>query len=90
MLSTNTILHKSENQVSCELDGETVLLDLDSGRYFAMDTVAADIWARLEQPQSIAQLVTELSDAYDCKGADVEADVQAYIKQLVDRNMLLA
>ena len=34
----------SKNAVSCDLAGESVILDMKSGKYFALDDVGTRIW----------------------------------------------
>ena len=41
--------------VARELDGETVLLNLDTGIYFGLDAVATDMWRAMLESASLAE-----------------------------------
>ena len=42
-----------------ELDGEAVLLDLDTGRYFGLNATGVRIWALLDGERALEQLLQE-------------------------------
>lgn len=75
-------LRTSPNHVSCELAGETVIMDLGSGKYYGLDRVATTIWAFLQQPHTLAELTTHLLSKYDVSPNQCEADVSAHIEEL--------
>jgi hypothetical protein len=40
-MNGHTVLTRSQEQVSCELDGETVLMSIADGLYYAMDPIGS-------------------------------------------------
>ncbi len=65
-----------------DLDGEAVVLDLDSGTYYGLNAVAAWIWARLSAagglslPALVDDVAREFGLEHDVAGRDVEAFVE--------------
>lgn len=49
-INLNSVVAQSEDQVSTELDGETVLMSIEQGNYYGMDKVLSRIWALIEKP----------------------------------------
>jgi hypothetical protein len=46
----------SGHPVSCEVDGEAVILSLKSGQYYGLSAVGARIWALIQHPRSFSDL----------------------------------
>src|ERR1700730_14483347 len=44
------------DQVSCDLAGEAVILNLKNGIYFGLDPVGARIWSLIQKPTTFADL----------------------------------
>lgn len=87
-LTLSTVVTRSVDQVSCDLGGETVLMCIESGMYYAMDFIASRIWALLEQPTSVATLCTQLRQEYNVELAQCEHDVLPFLQQLAAYNLL--
>jgi hypothetical protein len=70
-----------------EVDGEMVLLNLDSEQYFGLDTVGADIVTRLvEQP--LDKALTTLVADYEVDPAVLRRDVDDLLAALLDVGLL--
>ena len=84
----DTVLMWSQDQVSCELDKETILMSIEEGMYYAMDPIGSRIWALLEQPRQVADLCNLLVQEYDVEPGQCEYDVLAFLHELVAYNLL--
>jgi hypothetical protein len=58
-------LRISDAVVFRELDGEAVLLNLDSGVYFGLDEVGTRFWQLVEQHGRLEPVLTALFQEYD-------------------------
>ena len=77
-------------QVMSRLVGdETVLLDLSSGLYFGLDGVGKRIWESLAEHQSLGDAVAVIVAEYDVDEAQAQADVVAFVSDLVARGLLV-
>jgi hypothetical protein len=65
-----------------EVAGEAVLLDLDSEKYFGLNTVGLRIWQLLQQGQEPAAILRALEREYDADAATLAADLQDLIQRL--------
>lgn len=73
------------------IDGEVVIVNLDSGAYYAFDGSGEYIWNRLSDGgASAAQLVTELASHYASAAADIEPAVRHFLQQLLDEQLIVA
>lgn len=75
------IVRAKQNIVS-DMDGEKVMLDIASGKYYNLGAVGGAIWDLLEQPMTVKQLVDELVKQYDVEQAVCEEQVLAFLEQL--------
>lgn len=73
-----------------ELDGEMVLLDSRSGKYFGLDTVASSIWNLVAKELTEAEIVAALLAEYDVSPARVQADVTRLLTYFEGRQLVVA
>jgi hypothetical protein len=84
-----TTVSRSDAQASCRIDDETVLMHLDSGRYFGYDAVGSRVWALMEEPVAVSTLCERLVAEYD--GIDLEGctrDVTAFLSELLEEGLV--
>lgn len=69
-----------------DVDGEVILMSLESGSYFSLNEVGSEIWQRLtdDKPIGIQVLLDELMEIFDVAADECASSTLAYIDQLVD------
>jgi hypothetical protein len=72
-----------------ELDGETVLLNLDSGVYFGLDAVGTRVWALLLEHGATAPVCAQMEREYEVTRDELERDVQRLVRELCEKGLLL-
>jgi hypothetical protein len=68
---------------------ETVLLDLESGTYFSLDTVGAHIWGMIEKGKSLNQICDAMLEEFDVTRDVLEHDTLALAKELADKKLVI-
>lgn len=81
-LTPATVIVRSPDQVSGDLDGKVVLLSIENGEYYNMNEVGSRIWALLEQPMPIGALIDRLLEEFEVDRATCERDATAFLEQL--------
>jgi PqqD family protein of HPr-rel-A system len=76
------VIKASNSQVSCELNGEYVVLHTNSGNYFSLDGPAAFIWELLQKPTTDSEIVQAILARYDVDEQSCRADVNELLDQL--------
>jgi hypothetical protein len=69
-------------QVSSELSGETVILNLKDGLYFGLNAVGNSIWQQIQQPTTFSQIRSQILAEYDVEPAVCEQDLVNILNQL--------
>lgn len=80
----------SSDVVFRELEGEAVILDLASGRYFGLNAVGTRVWALLDAGTPVDQIVSTLADEYEAEREQIARDVAALIDDLSTRGLIVA
>jgi len=81
MVATSRLI--THHEVVCaELDGEAVLLRVDTGLYFGLDEVGSRIWKLLEQGASSDEICAVLLSEYDVDDEALRRDVYSFLDEL--------
>jgi hypothetical protein len=83
-LSVNTSV------VSAQLDGEAVLLNVESGVYFGLDSIGTRIWELLSTGASETEIFDRLLDEYDVDAPQLRADLDAFLDVLLSKSLVRA
>jgi hypothetical protein len=82
MITTDSIVVASPDQVSSDLAGEIVMLNLASGTYYGLDEVGARIWNLVQQPTPVGAVRDAILDEYDVEPERCERDLLALLADL--------
>jgi hypothetical protein len=88
MFEMSTVVKRSEQQVSCNLNDEVALLHLDTAMYFGLQGVGAQIWESLEEPRSVADICNDITKNFDVTSATCHDDVVRFLAGLRDAGLI--
>ena len=74
--------------VSRELEGEAIILNLESGTYFGLDSVGTRIWALLQEDGSLRRIFELLEQEYDVEPERLKADILRLVEELRSNHLL--
>jgi hypothetical protein len=83
-----TRLAATKGHLSCDLNGEAVLLHLDKGCYYGLNQVGAKVWQLLQQPRSFEEIQAEIVDSYQVDAATCQRDLQALLDQMLRAGLI--
>lgn len=78
----------SDDVVFRELDGEAVLLDLQSGTYFGLDAVGTRIWQLIAEYGTLAAVFDRVVREFDVEREAARADLLELVSQLTARGLV--
>jgi hypothetical protein len=82
VVDLDTIVVQTENLLTSELDGETVLMSLARPSYYGLDSTGQRIWELVAQPRRVAQVCSQLIEEYDVERSACEQQVRAFLGEL--------
>jgi len=74
---------RNTKTISGRLHDELVMMDLEKGKYFALNPVATHIWDLLEKPLTIDDLCTFLLEEYDVSESQCREEVKEVVEEMV-------
>jgi hypothetical protein len=78
-----------ERVVHETIDGETILVQLETGNYYSLRGTAGEIWRLLESGSSIDEAVAELGSRYEeAETSLIDQAVRALVDELVRERLL--
>ena len=87
-VSFSSRVRAADNVLIRELEGESVLLNLDSESYFGLDDVASRMWAVLTTSESIEDSLQALTREYDVSEAQLREDLQVLVDELAEHGLI--
>lgn len=78
----------AEDVLFRELDGESVILNLKSERYFGLDEVGTRMWEVLSSCESIEDAYEVLLSEYDVVPEQLRNDLYKLIENLVEHGLV--
>ncbi len=79
---------RSTEQVSADLEGDAVILNVKSGKYYSLNPVGARVWQLIESPISLKALHAALMEEYDVESDRCKEDLLQLIEKLVDAGLV--
>ena len=74
--------------VQSQIGEEVVMLDMESGFYFGLNSVASVIWGLLADEIGFESLVDQLMTKFDVERALCEADTKELLDQMMEKNII--
>lgn len=86
---TAVTVARSADQVSTLLQGEAVILNVKSGKYYNLNPVGSRIWDLIEQPQTIISIIDAITTEYEVERQRCEADVERILQSMQSAGLVV-
>jgi len=73
---------KAPQAISVSIGDEEVMLAIDDGVYYSLNTTGKYIWSRLEYPVSFEELVSAVQKEFETSKEDCQEAVHAFLEDL--------
>jgi hypothetical protein len=87
-LSLDATVRIPEDVVFRELDGEAVILNLESGMYFGLDEIGTRIWQLLDLHKSLRKTLQALETEFDAPAERLASDLTTFVGTLQAKGLL--
>ena len=81
-ISNSSLIKTCKDQLSCGLGGEAVLLELQSGIYYGLNSSGALIWSLIQKGTTVGQILETLLKEYETTADRCERDLYALLQNL--------
>jgi len=83
-----SIVRRIADQVSCDMAGEAIVLNMKSGVYFGMEQVAALIWNLVEKPRTVGEIRDAIMKEYEVDSNTCEQDLKSFLDRLQSSGLI--
>ena len=87
-VSIGSIVVAAKDQLSCDLAGEAVILNLKSGVYYGLDPIGARIWQLIQVPKAVQHIRDAILDEYDVEASQCEQDLLALLANMEAQGLI--
>ena len=88
-MAPGTTLARNQDALFTDLGGEFIAMDIQSGDYFNMSSVAARIWELIETPRTFDALCKELCTIYEIDAETCSAEAEQFVTELAEANLIV-
>ena len=74
--------------ISRAVDDETLLLKLDTGQVSVLNDVGGQVWDLMDGQRQLGDIIQTVGQEYGVERQRVESDIQVFVADLLDRDML--
>ena len=78
----------ARDQVSADLDGDAVILNLADGIYYGLDAVGAPVWALMAEPRTVAELRDAVMAEFEVDAPIAEHDLLELLRDMAARGLV--
>lgn len=90
MLINHLSLLKRSTQVeTAEMGEEIGMINVETGKYFMLNGIGADIWEVLEEEKTLSQVVDALLEIYEIDREICFTETSTFIQELVENQLIL-
>ena len=87
-VSPASLLKRSEDLVHSTIDGEVVMMSVDQGQYFGLNSVGSHIWNLLETPMTVERLCQSLMERFEVDESQCQSEVARFLDDVVERKIV--
>src|SRR6185436_6667575 len=81
-INTPTVTHET-------IDGEAVIINLDSGNYYSLVEAGSFIWALVERGASASEVQNQVQQTHEGDATDIDQGVQELLAELQQENLIV-
>ncbi|MCB0994398.1 MAG: PqqD family protein, partial [Acidimicrobiales bacterium] len=85
--STATVVRRSGEALEAIVDGQAVLLSIDSGDFYELNGTASVIWSLIDGDRSVGEIVEALHDEFDVDEQRCRDEVLDFVGRMVANNL---
>lgn len=89
MINEQSVLGRQDRVMMQEVEGESVLLDIDSGEYFSLNEVGGRVWELCDGSRSVAAIGEVLCTEYDVPPETAIADARELLESLAGAGLVV-
>jgi len=88
LLSQSSIVSAASQQVSCALADETLILQLQTGKYFRLNQVGTATWEFIQESHTVREIYLEILARYEVDSLRWERDLYGLLEGMREAELI--
>ena len=78
----NPLVSLTEHRLSCAVEDELIVLNVNTGWFYNLNSTGAVIWEFLHQPRRVHEICEWVRSHYGCTAPDLDTDVTQFLGEM--------
>ncbi len=79
---------RKQDLIAADMDGETVMMDIMTGKYYNLGRTGGAIWNLIAEPKTLSEIVDELTKKFDVERSVCEKQTKAFLLSCAERGII--
>lgn len=88
-INIENIIARNEEILAVDMDGEIVMMNLETGNYYNLGRTGSVIWNMIQYPITVDKLIQELFERYNVDRQQCVDEVLVYLSELSDEGLIV-
>lgn len=88
MITIASTVSVKPDLIFSEMEGEFIMLDAASGKYFHLDSMGSEIFREVREPRRVADLCASLAIRFEAERNQIETDTIAFLTQMSAKGLI--
>ncbi len=88
-ICNQTIVVANRNQMTANMDAETILFHAQNGAYYGLTGVAQRIWDMIQSPVPVGTILSRLTEEFEVPSEQCRDDVRKFLGEMLDENLVI-
>lgn len=88
IISLDNIVTQKKGLDATDMDGETVMMDIDRGKYYSFNEVGTSIWNITKKPLMVKEIIAGLLDEFDVDEKTCEISVLDFLSRIYNDELI--
>jgi hypothetical protein len=89
LVGLQSVVSRNPEIIHSRMDGEVVMMSIDQGLFFGIDTIGTHIWNLLETNVKVEDLIEKLVASYDVERSVCENDTLKFLNDMFVKKVIL-
>ncbi|MBE6945549.1 MAG: lasso peptide biosynthesis PqqD family chaperone [Ruminococcaceae bacterium] len=87
-MTEKTLLQRKVEIMTADMKGDTVMMDVETGKYYNLGDVGGRIWDLMENPITLSDMADRLTEEYDVTRERCLSEILPFLQSLLERNLI--
>jgi hypothetical protein len=87
-ITLQSIISAKKEIVAADMDGDTVMMSVEAGKYYNLGKIGGVIWGMIAEPVSVAAVIDKLLEQYEVTWEKCETEVLSFLNEVKKEGLL--